>query len=94
MVLVLPLLASRIIDTAQGQLPPSLLTTTGGQLLAALLIAALLQFAGAVLFTFVGERVVQNLRHDLFSHLLSLSMSFFERLKAEAAGRSNSRTCD
>jgi ATP-binding cassette subfamily B protein len=78
-VLALPLLASRIIDTAQGQLPPSLLTTTGIALLAVLLMAALLQFAGAVLFSFVGERVVQNLRHDLFSHLLSLSMNFFER---------------
>ena len=78
-VLVLPQLASRIIDTAQGQLPPSLLNPTGVLLVVALLFAALLQFAGAVLFAFVGERVVQNLRHDLFSHLLSLSMSFFER---------------
>jgi ABC-type multidrug transport system fused ATPase/permease subunit len=79
LVLVLPQLASRIIDTAQGQLPPSLLSTTGALLLGALLMAALLQFAGAVMFSFVGERVVQNLRYDLFSHLLSLSMSFFER---------------
>jgi ATP-binding cassette subfamily B protein len=78
-VLVVPQLASRIIDTAQGQLPSSLLNPTGALLLAALLLAAFLQFAGAVLFAFVGERVVQNLRYDLFSHLLSLSMSFFER---------------
>jgi ABC-type multidrug transport system fused ATPase/permease subunit len=79
LVLVLPQFASRIIDTAQGQLPPSLLSTTGALLMGALLLAALLQFTGAVLFAFVGERVVQNLRYDLFSHLLSLSMSFFER---------------
>jgi ATP-binding cassette, subfamily B, bacterial len=78
-VLVVPQLASRIIDTAQGQLPSSLLNPTGALLLAALLLAAFLQFAGAVLFAFVGERVTQNLRHDLFSHLLSLSMNFFER---------------
>jgi ABC-type multidrug transport system fused ATPase/permease subunit len=78
-VLVLPQLASRIIDTAQGQLPSSLLNSTAVLLVAALLAAAFLQFAGAVLFALVGERVVQNLRTDLFSHLLSLSMNFFER---------------
>src|SRR5262245_48749525 len=78
-VLVLPQLASKIIDTAQGQLPPSLLNPTSALLVTALLLAAFLQFGGAVLFAYVGERAVQNLRYDLFSHLLSLSMSFFER---------------
>jgi ATP-binding cassette, subfamily B, bacterial len=79
MVLLLPQLGSRLIDTFQGQLPTSLLGTTGVQLAVALLSAAVLQFAGAALFCFVGERVIQNLRHDLLAHLLSLSMSFFER---------------
>ena len=78
-VLVLPQLASRIIDTAQGQLAPSLLNPTALLLVVALLLAAFLQFGGAVMFAFVGERAVQNLRYDLFSHLLSLSMNFFER---------------
>jgi ABC-type multidrug transport system fused ATPase/permease subunit len=79
LVLVLPQLASRIIDTAQGHAPPSLLSTTGLLVMGALLMAAALQFSSAVLFAYVGERVVQNLRHDLFTHLLSLSMNFFER---------------
>ncbi len=79
LVLVLPQLTSRIIDTAQGHVPPSLLSTTGLLLIAALLMTALLQFSGAVLFAYVGERVVQDLRRDLFTHLLSLSMNFFER---------------
>jgi ABC-type multidrug transport system fused ATPase/permease subunit len=78
-VLVLPQLASRIIDTAQGHAPPSLLSATGALLLGALLMTALLQFSGATLFAYVGERIVQDLRRDLFTHLLSLSMSFFER---------------
>jgi ATP-binding cassette subfamily B protein len=79
LVLVLPQLTSRIIDTAQGHAPPSLLSTTGVLLLVAILMTALLQFSGAVLFAYVGERIVQNLRSDLFTHLLSLSMNFFER---------------
>jgi len=79
MILVLPQLTSRIIDTAQGHAPESLLSTTGLLLMGAVLMAALLQFSGAVLFAYVGERIVQDLRHDLFTHLLSLSMNFFER---------------
>jgi len=79
LVLVLPHLTSKIIDTAQGHAPQSLLSTTGLLLMGALLMAAVLQFCGAVLFVYVGERVVQNLRRDLFGHLLSLSMNFFER---------------
>jgi ATP-binding cassette subfamily B protein len=79
LVLVLPQLASRIIDTAQGNIPPSLLSTTGLLLMGTLLMTAVLQFSGAVMFAYVGERVVQNLRRDLFTHLLSLSMNFFER---------------
>jgi ABC-type multidrug transport system fused ATPase/permease subunit len=78
-VLVFPQLTSRIIDAAQGQLSPSLVSTTGALLIAALLLAAFLQFSGAVLFSYVGERMVQRLRRDIFSHLLSLSMNFFER---------------
>jgi ABC-type multidrug transport system fused ATPase/permease subunit len=79
MVLVLPQLTSRMIDTAQGQLSPALLGKTGALLLGVLLVAALLQFAGALMFVYVGERIVQDLRRDVFSHLLSLSMNFFER---------------
>jgi len=79
LVLVLPQLSSRIIDAGQGQAPQSLLSATGSLLLATLLMTALLQFSGAVMFAYVGERIVQNLRNDLFTHLLSLSMNFFER---------------
>jgi ATP-binding cassette subfamily B protein len=78
-VLVLPQFASQIIDTTQGQQPPSMLTLTGTLLLVTLFITAVLHFAGDVLFGYVGERIVQNLRYDLLSHLLSLSLSFFER---------------
>ncbi|HVQ12667.1 MAG TPA: ABC transporter ATP-binding protein, partial [Vicinamibacterales bacterium] len=79
LVLVLPQLTSRIIDTAQAHAAPALLSTTGILLMATLLGAAVLQFLGAILFVYVGERVVQDLRRDLFTHLLSLSMNFFER---------------
>jgi ATP-binding cassette, subfamily B, bacterial len=79
MVLVLPQLTSRMIDTAQGQLSPTMLGKTGALLAATLVMAALLQFTGALLFVYVGERIVQDLRRDVFSHLLSLSMNFFER---------------
>ncbi len=77
--LVLPQLASRMIDITTDQVGPASLNTVGAQVLATVLAVAVLQFAGAMLFAYVGGRIVLGVRREIFAHVLSLSLDFFER---------------
>ena len=71
--LAVPFFTARIIDSAAGQLDPSTLNSTGLLLVLIVLGAALTQFAAAMVFAYVGERIVLEVRGDIFSHVLSLS---------------------
>ena len=79
LVLLLPQLASRIINMATVQVDPTTLNATGALFLALVLAVAGLQFAEGMVVAYVGEKIVLGLRRDIFAHILSLSLNFFER---------------
>ncbi len=79
LVLFLPQLASRIIDMATVQVDPTRVNTTGALILAAVMALAALQFVEGMVFAYAGENIVLGLRRDIFAHILSLSVNFFER---------------
>ena len=45
----------------------------------AVLALACLQFVEGMVFAYVGEQIVLGLRREIFAHILSLSLNFFER---------------
>lgn len=53
-----------------------------GFLIITIVVLAIFTFCRFFLVTLIGERVITDLRHDIFKHLLSLSPSFFERNKS------------
>jgi ATP-binding cassette subfamily B protein len=79
--LVVPIAARRMIDfgfTERG------LNLINSYFLVMIAIAALLAFASAsryYLVTSLGERIVADLRGDVFAHLTSLSAAFFDQAK-------------
>ena len=76
--LVLPLAVRRMIDKGFSATDASFINSYFTMLL---VIAALLALASAMRYYFVitiGERIVSDLRSDVFSHVTSLSPSFFD----------------
>lgn len=51
-------------------------------LIITIIVLALFTFCRFFLITLIGERVITDLRHDIYKHLLSLSPSFFEKNKS------------
>ena len=79
MTLVLPLAVRRMIDLGFGADDPGFISRYFGMLL---IIAALLALASAFRYYFVitlGERVVADIRRDVFDHVTRLSPAFFDR---------------
>lgn len=77
--LTLPLAVRRMIDHGFGSTDPTFISRYFAMLL---LIAALLALASAARYYFVitlGERVVSDLRRDVFWHVTQLSPAFFDR---------------
>lgn len=77
--LTLPLAVRRMIDHGFGSTDPTFISQYFAMLL---LIAALLALASAARYYFVitlGERVVSDLRRDVFWHVTQLSPAFFDR---------------
>jgi len=79
--LVVPIAVRRMIDfgfTARG------IELVNSYFLAMIAVAAVLAFASAAryyLVTTLGERIVADLRGDVFAHLTSLSAAFFDEAK-------------
>lgn len=76
--LVLPLAVRRMIDHGFSNANEQFINSYFGMLL---VVAALLGVASALRYYFVitiGERVVSDLRRDVFSHVTALSASFFD----------------
>ncbi|MEX3010372.1 ABC transporter transmembrane domain-containing protein [Hoeflea sp. TYP-13] len=76
--LALPLAVRRMIDHGFSGADPSFINSYFTMLL---IIAALLALASAMRYYFVitiGERVVSDLRRDVFSHVTTLSPAFFD----------------
>jgi len=83
-----PIITKFLIDQAiapavSGSIPAAeglrLLVPLGAAYLGVLLASAALRYAQNILTTYVGQRAMYDLRVQLFGHLQSLSLSFFDR---------------
>lgn len=70
------------IDAGISQRNPSELDEALGFLLTTIFVLALFTFCRFFLISLVGERVVSDMRMDIFRHILRLSPSFFEKNKS------------
>lgn len=77
--LVGPVLTRRALDVAVPARDGGLLLTLATLLLAALCLEFLLDYAQTVLTTWIGQRVMRDLRMAIFSHFQRLSLPFFDR---------------
>ena len=75
--LALPLVVRNIVDTAFVAANMHLLNRITGLLMLLFLVQAILGFGQSYLISWVGERVVANLRKRLYAHLHSMPMRFF-----------------
>src|SRR3954468_28950 len=77
--LIGPLLTQRALDVAIPRHDLGLLGTLAGVFLAALLLEFVVEYGQTLLTTFIGQRVMYDLRMQIFGHLQRLSISFFDR---------------
>ncbi len=81
--LAIPVALRRVIDASLETLPGTLGPVPPNQHFLVLLLVALLLAAGSsmryYLVSWLGERIVADLRHRVFSHLLNLDAGFFSR---------------
>jgi ABC-type multidrug transport system fused ATPase/permease subunit len=82
--LTLPLLAKFAIDEAIGEADPGRLGTIVGFFVGAAVLAWIATAGHTYYTSWVGERVLADLRSRLFRHLQSLSLGYFERRRTGA----------
>jgi ATP-binding cassette subfamily B protein len=80
--LVIPKGLSYVIDQGLMASNPHMLDVTLRWLLLAVVVLAAATFARYALVTWLGERVVADLRRAIYAHILELSLSFFEVTRA------------
>lgn len=86
--LAFPLVVRHLMDAAFVQMDRGLLNRIALALLVLFTVQATFNFFQVYLLGSTGERVVAGLRHDLFTHLLTLSPDFFtERTTGELTSR-------
>jgi subfamily B ATP-binding cassette protein MsbA len=86
--LIMPLVVRTIIDVVFVQRDMSLLNRTTASLAFVFLAQAFFSFVNRYNTSFVGERVVADLREQLYDHLLSLSLRFYaDRRTGELVSR-------
>ncbi|OYV65273.1 MAG: hypothetical protein B7Z72_12390, partial [Gemmatimonadetes bacterium 21-71-4] len=77
--LVGPLLTQRVIDVALPHHDAAMATRAAVLFAASLGAAFLAQFGDTMFTSLLGQRVMRDLRDDLFSHLQRLPIRFFDR---------------
>ncbi len=77
--LVGPTLTRRALDIALPARDIAMLTTLGAVYAGTLLLSFFGEYAQTVLTTWVGQRVMSDLRRQLFAHLQRLSVPYFDR---------------
>jgi ATP-binding cassette subfamily B protein len=77
--LVGPVLTRQVLDVAVPQRDIALLGTLAGLYLAALLLEFGTEYAQGILTTFIGQRVMRDLRLEIFGRLQRLSIPYFDR---------------
>ncbi|HZA97245.1 MAG TPA: ABC transporter ATP-binding protein [Gemmatimonadales bacterium] len=77
--LVGPALTQRALDVAIPQRDLGLLGTLAAVFLAALILDFFVEYGQTLLTAYIGQRVMYDLRMQIFSHLQRLSISYFDR---------------
>ena len=77
--LVGPRLTERALDVAIPRGDLGLLGLLASLYLAAILFDLVVEYGGTLLTTFVGQRVMYDLRMEIFDHLQRLSVTYFDR---------------
>ena len=77
--LVGPRLTERALDVAIPRMDIGLLGLLAGLYLATLLLELVVEYGGTLLTALVGQRVMYDLRMEIFGHLQRLSVSYFDR---------------
>jgi ATP-binding cassette subfamily B multidrug efflux pump len=77
--LVGPRLTEHALDVAVPHADRGLLTLLAGLYLGTLLAEFVVEYAGTLLTTLVGQRVMYDLRMEIFTRLQRLSVAFFDR---------------
>ena len=77
--LVGPLLTQRALDVAIPARDTGLLGTLAVLFLSALLLEFVVEYGQTLLTTYLGQRVMYDLRMQIFDHLQRLSISYFDR---------------
>jgi len=77
--LVGPLLTQRALDVAIPTRDTGLLGTLALVFLGALVLEFLVEYGQTLLTTYLGQRVMYDLRMQIFGHLQRLSISYFDR---------------
>jgi len=86
--LAIPLAVRRMIDFGFGADDPAFIDRYFAMLLAVVAVLALASACRYYLVTWLGERVVTELRADVFAHVVRLSPAFFDRtLSGEVVSR-------
>jgi len=77
--LIGPLLTQRALDVAIPLRDTGLLGTLAAVFLAALVLEFMVEYGQTLLTTYLGQRVMYDLRMQIFDHLQRLSISYFDR---------------
>jgi len=77
--LVGPVLTQRALDVAIPARDTGLLGTLAALFLAALVFEFVVEYGQTLLTTYLGQRVMYDLRMQIFGHLQRLSISYFDR---------------
>jgi ATP-binding cassette subfamily B multidrug efflux pump len=77
--LIGPRLTERALDVAIPRMDVGLLSLLAGLYLATLLFELIVEYGGAVLTAFIGQRVMYDLRMEIFGHFQRLSVTYFDR---------------
>jgi ATP-binding cassette, subfamily B, multidrug efflux pump len=77
--LVGPRLTEHALDVAVPHKDLGLLGLLAGLYLATLLLDFIVEYGGTLLMTYIGQRVMYDLRMEIFGHLQRLSITYFDR---------------
>ncbi len=77
--LIGPRLTEHALDVAIPRRDLGLLGLLAGLYLTTLVFELIVEYAGALLTSFVGQRVMYDLRMEIFGHLQRLSVTYFDR---------------
>jgi ATP-binding cassette subfamily B protein len=79
MALVGPVMTQRVIDVALPARDLALVSRSAAILAGSLVIAFACQYGETILTSLLGQRVMRDLRRDIFGHVQSLPVTFFDR---------------